>query len=59
MNCPYCDAPFTLWVDISQGRHMTWQDCPQCCAPIQMRVEVSEISGELESIMLGQDDDVL
>ncbi|GED23895.1 CPXCG motif-containing cysteine-rich protein [Halomonas sabkhae] len=59
VHCPYCDTPFTLWVDISQGRHMTWQDCPQCCAPIQMRIEVSEISGELESVMLGQDDDVL
>ncbi|MDT8895077.1 CPXCG motif-containing cysteine-rich protein [Halomonas sp. I1] len=59
VNCPYCDTPFALQVDVSQGSQATWEDCPRCCAPIQVRIEVSSISGELESVTLGRDDDVL
>lgn len=59
VHCPYCDAPFGLLVDTSQGSHVTWEDCPQCCAPIQLRIEVSPASGELVSLDLGRDDDVL
>ncbi|MFG6159047.1 CPXCG motif-containing cysteine-rich protein [Halomonas sp. 1390] len=59
VNCPYCDTPFDLLVDLSQGSHATWEDCPRCCAPIQLRIEVSPVSGELDSLMLGRDDDVL
>ncbi|MDR9440737.1 MAG: CPXCG motif-containing cysteine-rich protein [Halomonas sp.] len=59
VHCPYCDTPFELLVDLSQGSHATWEDCPQCCAPIQLRIEVSPASGELVSLDLGRDDDVL
>ncbi|MFM9269299.1 CPXCG motif-containing cysteine-rich protein [Halomonas elongata] len=59
VRCPYCDTPFALQVDASQGSHATWEDCPRCCAPIQLRIEVSSVSGELESVTLGRDDDVL
>ncbi|GAB3352140.1 CPXCG motif-containing cysteine-rich protein [Chromohalobacter beijerinckii] len=57
-KCPYCDASFEMLIDSSVGSHATWEDCPQCCAPIQVRVTVSPFSGELEDVMLGQDDDV-
>ncbi|MBB3142305.1 CPXCG motif-containing cysteine-rich protein [Halomonas organivorans] len=59
VRCPYCDTAFELQVDASQGSHETWEDCPRCCAPIQLRIEVSPVSGELESLSLGRDDDVL
>ncbi|MDR5867175.1 CPXCG motif-containing cysteine-rich protein [Halomonas koreensis] len=59
VRCPYCDTAFDLQVDASQGSHATWEDCPRCCAPIQLRIEVSPVSGELESVELGRDDDVL
>ncbi|MFG6138382.1 CPXCG motif-containing cysteine-rich protein [Halomonas sp. B23F22_10] len=59
VRCPYCDTGFELLVDLSQGSHTTWEDCPQCCSPIQMRIEVSLLSGELESLTLGRDDEVL
>ncbi|WP_136247317.1 CPXCG motif-containing cysteine-rich protein [Halomonas borealis] len=59
VRCPYCDAGFELLIDVSQGSHATWEDCPQCCAPIQLRIEVSLVSGELESLALGRDDEVL
>ncbi|KAA0012146.1 CPXCG motif-containing cysteine-rich protein [Billgrantia pellis] len=58
VNCPYCDMPFDLLIDISQGSHETWEDCPYCCSPIQLRVMVS-VSGELEGLALGRDDEVL
>ena len=59
VHCPYCDTPFALLVDLSQGSHATWEDCPRCCAPIQLRIEVSPVSVELASLALGRDDDVL
>ncbi|SEM00469.1 CPXCG motif-containing cysteine-rich protein [Halomonas caseinilytica] len=59
VRCPYCDTPFALLVDASQGSHATWEDCPRCCAPIQVRIEVSSISGDIVSVTLGRDDDVL
>lgn len=59
VHCPYCDTPFDLLVDLSQGSLATWEDCPRCCAPIQLRIEVSPVSGELDSLALGRDDDVL
>lgn len=58
-HCPYCDTPFELLVDVSQGSHRTWEDCPRCCAPIQVVIHVSLYSGELEGIELGRDDDVV
>ncbi|MCO7246219.1 MULTISPECIES: CPXCG motif-containing cysteine-rich protein [Halomonadaceae] len=57
--CPYCDTLLTLLIDPSQGSHVTWEDCHQCCAPIQLAIEVSLVTGELESVSLGSDDDVL
>ncbi len=59
VHCPYCSMPFDLPLDLSQGSHQTWEDCPFCCAPIQVRVDVSPMDGELESLMLGRDDEVL
>lgn len=59
VDCPYCGTGFELLVDGSQGSHATWEDCPRCCSPIQIGVEVSAISGELERLTLGRDDDVL
>ncbi|WP_192035465.1 CPXCG motif-containing cysteine-rich protein [Halomonas sp. YLGW01] len=59
VHCPYCDTGFELLVDASQGSHATWEDCPRCCAPIQVQVEVSAISGAIEGVTLGRDDDVV
>ncbi|MFW3614607.1 CPXCG motif-containing cysteine-rich protein [Billgrantia antri] len=59
VHCPYCSMPFDLLLDITQGSHQTWEDCPYCCAPIQLRVEVSPLTGELDALMLGRDDEVL
>lgn len=36
VRCPYCDAPFDLLLDPSQGSQLTWEDCHVCCAPIQL-----------------------
>ena len=58
VNCPYCDAPFTLLLDVSAGGHVTWEDCAVCCQPIQLRVDV-DAEGELETVTLATDDDVL
>ncbi|WP_110667008.1 CPXCG motif-containing cysteine-rich protein [Salinicola halophilus] len=58
VNCPYCDAPFTVMLDISAGSYTTWEDCAVCCQPIQMGVTVS-IAGELESVALASDDEIL
>ncbi|MCG6658322.1 CPXCG motif-containing cysteine-rich protein [Halomonas campisalis] len=59
VHCPYCDTPFELMVDTSQGSQETWEDCPHCCAPIQLRIAVSLVDGELEGVTLGRDDEVL
>jgi hypothetical protein len=63
VHCPYCDAPFDLLVDVSQGGHLTWEDCHVCCAPIQVRVEVGPadgLDGETDfTLTLGRDDEVL
>ncbi|QTF92384.1 CPXCG motif-containing cysteine-rich protein [Halomonas sp. BM-2019] len=63
VHCPYCDAPFDLLVDASQGSHLTWEDCHVCCAPIQVRVEVSPAGGLDDdtdfTLALGRDDEVL
>ena len=59
VSCPYCSTRFDLLVDMSQGAHRTWEDCPRCCAPIQVEVVVSPLSGELDDVVLGRDDDVL
>lgn len=53
VHCPYCDMPFDLMVDVSQGSQETWEDCPHCCAPIQLRIAVSLVDGELEEVSLG------
>ena len=58
-TCPYCGADFELLVDPSQGSHRTWEDCPRCCAPIQVGIVVSGLSGDLEGVILGRDDDVI
>jgi|TARA_R110002049_G_scaffold60529_2_gene162440 hypothetical protein len=58
-HCPYCDSPLTFLIDTSQGSHDTWEDCHQCCAPIQLQVVVSPMTGELDSVVAGRDDDVL
>ncbi|TFH88338.1 CPXCG motif-containing cysteine-rich protein [Billgrantia azerbaijanica] len=59
VHCPYCDTPFELLVDASQGDQETWDDCPHCCAPIHLRIVVSPVDGELESVMLAREDEVL
>ncbi|WP_163558118.1 CPXCG motif-containing cysteine-rich protein [Halomonas sp. NO4] len=59
VHCPYCDAPFDLLVDASQGDQQTWEDCPHCCAPVQVLIRVSPADGELEGVTLGRDDEVL
>ncbi|WP_251977021.1 CPXCG motif-containing cysteine-rich protein [Salinicola avicenniae] len=58
VHCPYCDAPFTLLLDTSAGSHTTWEDCAICCQPIQVSVTTT-LDGELETVELGSDDDVL
>ena len=58
VHCPYCDAPFSLLLDVSAGGYDTWEDCAVCCQPIHVVVETS-LSGDLESVTLASDDDVL
>lgn len=58
VRCPYCDAPFTMLLDVSAGSYTTWEDCAVCCQPIQVAVTAS-YSGELETVTLACDDDVL
>jgi len=58
-HCPYCDTPFELLVDASQGDQETWDDCPHCCAPIHLRIAVSPVDGELESVTLAREDEIL
>ncbi|MDN3521335.1 CPXCG motif-containing cysteine-rich protein [Halomonas ramblicola] len=59
VHCPYCDAPFDLLVDTTQGSHVTWEDCHICCAPIQVRVEVDLEDESAFQVTLGRDDEVL
>lgn len=59
MTCPYCNTGFELLVDASQGSHVTWEDCPRCCSPMQVSVTVSMASGELETVTLTRDDDLV
>ncbi|WP_110686221.1 CPXCG motif-containing cysteine-rich protein [Salinicola aestuarinus] len=58
VHCPYCDAPFTMLLDISADSYTTWEDCAVCCQPIQVAVAVST-AGELEDVTLASDDDVM
>lgn len=57
--CPYCDSRFDLLVDVSQGSHETWEDCPRCCAPIHLKIEIVSVSGEIGSVIVGSDNDVI
>nr|WP_298250940.1 CPXCG motif-containing cysteine-rich protein [uncultured Halomonas sp.] len=59
VRCPYCDAPFDLLLDVSQGSQLTWEDCHVCCAPIQVRIEADPGDPEALSVSLGRDDEVL
>jgi hypothetical protein len=59
VHCPYCDAPFDLLIDLSQGNQFTWEDCHWCCAPIQVRIEIPLDEEQPAEVMLGRDDDVL
>ena len=59
INCPYCDTPFTLFLDLDEGSLLNIVDCERCCQPIQVRQHVDPVSGELEGLDIGQDDDVL
>lgn len=59
VHCPYCDAPFDLLVDPSQGSYVTWEDCHVCCEPIQVRVDVDLQDESAFQVTLGSDDDVL
>lgn len=36
VTCPYCSAPFTLLLDLSQGAGDFIEDCAVCCAPIEV-----------------------
>lgn len=58
VHCPYCDAPFTMLLDLSAGSYSTWEDCAVCCQPIQVAVEVAT-DGELNGVTLACDDDVI
>ncbi|BBO57862.1 MULTISPECIES: CPXCG motif-containing cysteine-rich protein [Cobetia] len=59
INCPYCDTPFTVFLDLDEGSLTNIIDCERCCQPIQVRQQVDPVSGELEGLDIGQDDDVL
>ncbi|KAA0019867.1 CPXCG motif-containing cysteine-rich protein [Salinicola corii] len=58
VHCPYCDAPFSLLLDVSAGGYDTWEDCAICCQPIHVVVETT-LSGELQGVTLASDDDVV
>jgi hypothetical protein len=36
VSCPYCGAPFTMLLDVSQGPCDYIEDCAVCCAPIEV-----------------------
>ena len=59
INCPYCDTPFTVFLDLDEGSLTNIIDCERYCQPIQVRQQVDPVSGELEGLDIGQDDDVL
>jgi hypothetical protein len=59
VHCPYCDAPFDLLVDASQGSQVTWEDCHWCCAPIQVRITIPLDEDEPPRLTLGRDDEVV
>ncbi|MEQ5800824.1 CPXCG motif-containing cysteine-rich protein [Halomonas sp. H10-9-1] len=59
VHCPYCDAPFDLLLDVSQGSQLTWEDCHVCCAPIQVRIDADPGDPESLAVSLGRDDEVL
>jgi hypothetical protein len=36
VSCPYCGAPFTMLLDLTQGPNDYIEDCAVCCAPIEV-----------------------
>ena len=58
VHCPYCDAPLSLLLDVSEGGYDTWEDCAVCCQPIHVVVETTH-EGELATVTLASDDDVV
>ena len=45
-NCPYCDAPITILLDLSTDEQSYIEDCEVCCQPMQIyyRLENAEIA---------------
>ena len=44
VHCPYCDAGFSIVVDLSAGGQTYIEDCQVCCQPMQISFDVSEDS---------------
>lgn len=42
VSCPYCGAPFTMLLDLSQGSSDYIEDCAVCCAPIEVMLRFGE-----------------
>ncbi|MDD5216624.1 MAG: CPXCG motif-containing cysteine-rich protein [Candidatus Omnitrophica bacterium] len=41
--CPYCSAKVSMNVDLTGGRHQSFDyDCDQCCRPIVIRLETDD-----------------
>lgn len=52
VNCPYCLASFTMFVDMTQGDSSFIEDCQVCCQPIQFTLSEIDIENESFSLIL-------
>ena len=41
-NCPYCDAPITVLLDLSTDEQSYIEDCEVCCQPMQIYYQLEE-----------------
>ena len=41
-NCPYCDAPITVLLDLSTDEQSYIEDCEVCYQPMQIYYQLEE-----------------
>ncbi len=42
LQCPHCDEPITLLLDLSAGAQSYVEDCQVCCQPIHVSLWVDQ-----------------
>lgn len=42
INCPHCDEPISLLLDLSAGAQSYVEDCQVCCQPIHVSLWIDE-----------------